>query len=155
LSGELQIQSTEPREGPSIDDGGQAWVWTQQSFAGSLAKSAQLQVKGARFAVKKGVSILTDTSNGGNFNVFGVVSAAGEWPGSNKPVFPNKNYRLSFSATTGVGLGFVTQPEAKYECVMFTKAIVLTEGSDPVHGAGFQLKGVGSSWPVKILRPSP
>lgn len=149
LSGEMQIDKEEPTQGSSIDDGGQAWGWVKP---GSSAP-AELSIKGRSFALTKGVSILTNTPNGGGFLVLGVQAGAplaGMWTGSNKPLFDNANDKLAFSTANGSVKGTIKDPKTAFEGVMFAMPISLTGGAPAVHGAGFRLEGPAASRPTEI-----
>lgn len=152
LSGELRIENTETAEGILVDDGEHAWGWVKP---GSPAIIEALRVRGTSFAVTRGTSVLTGTAAGGEFNVSGATSErfSGTWPGSKKPAFTDKNYRLSFSANAGTFKGSVKEPKIVYEGVMFSKPILLRSGVNPVHGAGFRLEGATASKPIEILTP--
>ena len=151
LTGEMQVDKTEPPQGSSVGDGGQLWGWVQP---GSSAL-AELAVKGRSFYVNKGISILTDTIGGGNFLVSGALANSplgGFWPGSNKPSFQDTNDKLAFSASSGPIKGTSKDPKTTYEGIMFSVPINLTDGAAPVHGAGFRLNGPNNSLPVEIMK---
>lgn len=148
LTGEMQIDKPELSQGSSVDDGGQPWGWVRSNSSAL----AELGVRGRSFAVSKGLSIMTGTANEGGFDVSGALTSGpltGTWPGSNKPAFADKNYKLAFSASGGAIKGSIKIPKITYEGVMFSAPITLSDGGTPVHGAGFRLT-TDASLPVEI-----
>jgi hypothetical protein len=151
LTGEMQVEKVEPPQGSSVGDGGQLWGWVQP---GSSAL-AELAVKGRSFSVTKETSILTGTTDGGNFLVSGALAnrpLSGFWPGSNKPSFQDKNEKLAFSASSGSIKGTLKDSKTTYDGIMFSAPISLSDGASPVHGAGFRLDGSNASLPVEIIK---
>ena len=150
LTGEVQIDKEDPSEGVSVDDGGQDWGWVKPGSS----TVAKLAVKGRRLASARGISILTTTVEVGEFSVSGALPSGaalrGLWPGSNKPSFADKNFKLAFSAKSGAIKGSIKNPKTSYEGIMFSSPISLEPGAPAVNGAGFRLDGQGSSLPVRV-----